>query len=157
MLNYIDTNVLLEFAKFGDSPNDDALRIFRDELYGKEVKIPQIVLGEAFTLILEHAKSVEEMTTYLQNIHHALGRFKAIPKRFPSLTTNIVTQASNIRKVDDRMEYTDSLILAHAIEDDTATHFHTKDKAFRNQSILDYLCKLKGKNTRSQRLNVPLY
>jgi len=51
----LDINILLSISGF-NNPDSDTSKALRDTLYKKNIRIPQIVLGEALTKIISNKK-----------------------------------------------------------------------------------------------------
>ena len=67
MLIYIDTNILLGLSKY-DRVDRDTWSEMKKIFYGKDIRIPQIVLGEAITQILEKTNDESKIPEHLENL-----------------------------------------------------------------------------------------
>ncbi len=154
MLIYIDTNILLGLSKY-DRVDRDTWRKMKKIFYGKDIRIPQIVLGEAITQILEKTNDESKIPEHLENLKETLFKLKCTPGKFPTANNDVIQCAIDLHGVSDVVNHMDSLILAHPITDDAATHFYTNDSDLKNYRVQEYVKKLKLDGTRTQGLNIP--
>lgn len=153
MLAYIDTNILLALSGF-DKIDVDTKRLLKKSLYRTDVKIPQIVLGEALTMILS-TSNTGEVITNIENLNNKLEKIKCTVEPFPTTNNEVIQCALELQRRSKVITNMDSLILAHPIMDDDATHFYTKDPALKNFRVFSYIKELVKNGKRSQELNIP--
>ncbi len=154
MLIYIDTNILLRLSKY-DKVDKDTWRMMKKTFYAKDIRIPQIVLGEAITQILEKTKDISEISKHLENLKNTLFELECTPEKFPTTNNDVIQCATDLQNASALVNHMDSLILAHPMMDDKATHFYTKDGSLKNRKVHEYMKRLKAKGTRTQELNIP--
>ena len=154
MLIYIDTNILLRLSKY-DKVDKDTWRMLKKTFYGKDIRIPQIVLGEAITQILEKTNKVSKISEHMENLKNTLFELKCTDKKFPTTNNDVIQCAIDLQHTSDLVNHMDSLILAHPVMDNEATHFYTKDVSLKNYRVHEYIKKLKADGTRTQELNIP--
>jgi len=153
MLAYIDTNILLALSGF-DKVDKDTKQLLKKIFYDVDLKIPQIVLGEALTMILSESEQ-GEMITNIEKLYNKIEEIKCSVEPFPTTNDEIIQCASELRKRSDVVTNMDSLILAHPIMDNNATHFYTKDGALNNFRVFSYIKELISNGKRTQELNIP--
>lgn len=153
MLAYIDTNILLALSGF-DKVDKDIKRSLQKIFYNTDVKIPQIVLGEALTIILSESNSGETITN-IENLHNKIEEIKCTIEPFPTTNDKIIQCALELQRKSDVVTNMDSLILAHPIMDNNATHFYTKDERLKNFRVFSYIKNLVNDGQRTQELNIP--
>jgi hypothetical protein len=151
---YIDTNILLSLSKY-DKVDKDVFRSMTKEFYQKDIKIPQIVLGEALTIILEKTTDKNKIPECLDNLKETLFKLKCTPDKFPTTNNAVIKCAAELEQISDVVNHMDSLILAHPMMDDDATHFYTKDERLKNPRVHDYVRSLIQAQRRTQELNIP--
>ena len=88
-------------------------------------------------------------------ISETLFKLKCTPGKFPTANNDVIRCVIDLQGVSDVVNHMDSLILAHPITDDAATHFYTNDSDLKNYRVQEYVKKLKLDGTRTQGLNIP--
>lgn len=152
MLAYIDTNILLALSGF-DKIDKDVKRLLQRSIYNTDVKIPQIVLGEALTMILSSNNG--NTLTHIENLKDKIQEIKCSVEPFPTTNNEVIQCALDLQKRSAVVSNMDSLILAHPIMDQNATHFFTKDPSLKNFKVFSYIKELIKDNRRTQELNIP--
>jgi len=153
MLAYIDTNILLALSGF-DKIDKDFKYSLQKTFYKADVKIPQIVLGEALTIILS-SPNIGDITSHIENLNNKIQEIKCTLEPFPTTNNEVIQCALELQNVSDVVTNMDSLILAHPIMDQDATHFFTKDPWLKNYKVFSYIKELIKNNKRTQVLNIP--
>lgn len=151
---YIDTSILLVLIGFG-KVDKDVIRFLNKQLYKKEVKVPQVVLGEALAKIFGDAHDPGMIRECLDGIHGVLDGFKAAADGLPPPTIEVTRCAKEIHEQNDHVRNMDSLILAHAIMDQGATVFFTSDKALTGEGVNRCITDLVKRGKRKQALSIP--
>ncbi len=153
MVLYIDTNTLLILSGY-NKVDKDMLRVLRKEFYNKEIRIPQIVLGEALTVILKE-KNNQKISEYLEKLKGKVLSLGNISCKFPSTNNKIIKCAKELQEISKEIRDMDSLILAHPMMDNDATHFYTNDQALKKHDVFKYMKNLIQQNIRTRKLNIP--
>ena len=154
MLIYIDTNILLALSKF-DKSDKDVLRLMKKTFYGQDIRVPQIVLGEAITQILNKTDDDGKISEYVRNLKNTLSKLNCTSEKFPTANENVIKCAIELGNISGVVSNMDSLILAHPVIDKNATHFYSKDKSLKNDKVREYIRNLKKQGIRTQELNMP--
>lgn len=153
-LAYIDTNILLMMIDYKTTPNQEFRKYTDKLLYDYKIKIPQIVVGESIAI---HDKtSRQEIQRYADRVESVFGKATFDFDRFPPANNEVITEAQELSKRSDVINDMDSLILAHVIVDNDATHFFTTDKSFNNERIVDRIRFLQDQGIRDKDLNIPV-
>ena len=82
-------------------------------------------------------------------------RWSLFQRTLPPPTNNVIKIARELYEISDIIKDTDSPVLAHAIADNNATRFLTKDRAMKNDKVVAYIKKLQNKGIRDKSLNFP--
>ena len=151
-LAYFDTNILL-LATGYEQMDYDMTRTMNKILYDYKIKIPQIVLGEAVAIIMK--KTRNDRQTCLADLESKLDEIESISENLPPPTNNVIKIARELCEISDIINDTDSLVLAHAIADNDATRFFTKDRAMKNDKVVACIKKLQNDGIRDKSLNLP--
>lgn len=153
LLIYTDANVLLTLANY-KKVNRYVVDDLRGDLFGKKVRVPQVVLGEISAKLYRGVDDPLKRNEYCQNISGILDRFKPADDMFPPPTMKVIECAKDLNNRDRYVKNMDALILAHAIVDEDATRLYTSDRSLRSEAVIEYTRNLvKGKN-RKQRLRI---
>lgn len=93
-----------------------------------EIKIPQIILGESFAIITRDSKDEADRK---QNIFRLLERVQNLVTNIktctPALDENTIHMARSIMDEDDRIDWTDAILVSFAITDREARYVFTTD------------------------------
>jgi|FaiFalDrversion2_1042247.scaffolds.fasta_scaffold07097_2 predicted nucleic acid-binding protein len=114
---YIDTSILISPLFDKEDKRRSANNILNKLAYNSknyEISIPHIVVGEAINAIL--LKSEQDFNNKLQWFINMLHKLNA---KLKPLEDRIADIALKLRKKDDRIDFCDLIIIAHAI-------YHTK-------------------------------
>lgn len=117
-----------------------------------DVVVPQVVLGEAVAVVMREIPAqnnldlIEEMLGYLRDL--------VDPKiGMPPTTFEVASLAMDLSK-DLDLEFTDALILGHALCDPHSTHLITNDQELLSNKVEDIEIKMRNDGERSRRLSV---
>ena len=150
-LAYFDTNILL-LATGYEQMDYDMTQTMKKILYNYKIKIPQIVLGETVAIIMK--KTRDDRQTCLADLESKLDEIESVSDNFPPPTNNVIKIARELHEISDIINDADSLVLAHAIADNDATRFFTKDRAMKNNRMVDYIKKLQSDGIRDKSLKL---
>ena len=116
-----------------------------------DVVVPQIVLGEAVAVVMR-----ERPDDGSDLIGVMLGEIRDLvdPKdHMPPTTAEIAKLAVSLRN-DIGVEFTDALILGHALCDPHSTHLITNDQELLSSRVEDIEMEMRNDGERSRRLSV---
>ena len=116
-----------------------------------DVVVPQAVLGEAVAVVMRKSSgdSVALVGAMLDEIRDLVD-----PRdRMPSTTAKIAGLATNLSN-DMGVEFTDALILSHALCDPHSTHLITNDQKLLSNKVKDIELEMRNNSERSRRLSV---
>lgn len=93
-----------------------------------EIKIPQIILGESIAIITRDSKDEagrkRNIFKLLDLVQNLVSNIKTCT---PALDTNTVNMAASIMNEDNRIDWTDAILVSFAITDKDARYVFTTD------------------------------
>ncbi len=152
---YLDTNIIVGYLKKKNDERVHSNKII-NELKRKRpnvtVVIPQVVLGEAITKIIEK----EEEGELVEDPLYKLGKIiKDVNAETPSPTPESLQVASRLLKKDTRLKPTDALIVAQALCDRNSTLLVTTDRdLIGNKEITKYEEIMRREEKRRTKLRI---
>lgn len=153
MVLYIDTNILLALSGY-NKIDKDMLWVLKKKFRDKEIRIPEVVLGEALREILKE-RNIRKIPEFLENLKDKLLSLENTSCKFPSTNNKIIKCAKELQGISSGINDMDSVILAHPMMDNDATHFYTNDSALKDHSVYTYMKNLIEQNIRTRELNIP--
>lgn len=149
---YLDTWVLVGLVLESRRGRGYFKRIIRRLDVGTvDVVVPQIVLGEAVAVVMR-----ERPDDGPDLIRAMLGEIRDLvdPRdHIPSTTAEIAKLAVSLHD-DIGVEFTDALILGHALCDPHSTHLITNDQELLSNKVKDIEVNMRNNGERSRRLSV---
>lgn len=101
-----------------------------------EIRIPQIILGESFAIITRDSKDDYRK----QNIFKLLERVQDLVSHIkictPPLDNKTIRMARSIIDEDNRIDWTDSIFVSHAITDRDARYVFTTDTDIQESEVI---------------------
>ena len=149
---YIDSYYLLAVV-FG-RPNKAAAErlLYALSRGGFEILVPQTVLGETVAKILArdgHEGMLDKLDRTLQK--YGIDASRSLPPA-PKETFAIMEE---LRKMDERLDATDTMILAQVIADPDSKLLFTKDrKMLYSKAVKDHEQKLRSSGVRNEKLQI---
>ncbi|MGC2575696.1 MAG: PIN domain-containing protein [Candidatus Nitrosopolaris sp.] len=129
---YLDSNILIDLIIGGTAAKADAKR----ELYrirsSYQIFIPQIILGESFSMVLHKSETHDRdknMTDFWKCIEDII---KDTAKHTPPLRPEILEVALEIGKNDYKLDHNDAVLVAHVVTDKESTALFTSDQGIHN-------------------------
>ena len=121
-----------------------------------DVVIPQVVMGEAVSIIMRDAPAsanpLDATRRMLEDV-----RDLADPKnRMPPTTASIADMAKTLSK-RLRLQFTDALILSHALCDPNSTNLITDDRKLLSEGVKEVEMEMRSSGKRRRRLLVGEY
>lgn len=150
---YLDSWIPVGLVLGRRGERSDAKRILRKlDTNTIDVFVPQVVLGEAATVVMReipvqnNLDLIEEMLGYIRDL--------VDPKiDMPPTTFEVAGLAMDLSKALD-LDFTDALILGHALCDPHSTHLITNDQELLSNKVEDIEMKMRNDGERSRRLSV---
>ena len=120
-----------------------------------EIRVPQIVLGEAISKILAK-DDVNKSEDILLKLVHILQKYKIDAKTcLPPPQRNSLSIMAELSKEDEMLDITDVVILAHALADPDSKFFFTMDqKLIYGVKIKEYERRLRDNEKRNTELKI---
>lgn len=149
---YLDTWVLVGLVLGKRGVKGDFKRTLRKLDAGTiDVVVPQVVLGEAVAVVMRErpGDSLDLIREMLDEIRDLVDS----ADRMPSTTAKIAGLATNLNN-DVGVEFTDALILGHALCDPHSTHLITDDQKLLSNKVKDIELKMRNNDERVRRLSV---
>ena len=153
---YIDTNVYLSYVfKHEDTsrPSREVINKISNSVKMNPdivVKLPAIILAEVHYNILKNINQLNQSLDYYWDFDGVLRKLNVV---FEKPNYSIFQVALNIREVDDRIEPSDALAIAHALCDSHSVYFITFDSdILRSSRIRELEEKMRNKGKRAKRL-----
>jgi len=152
---FLDSQFL--FAYISEIPKDI------EQLYAAEVKAilynsnPHIQIIISFVAIGETVNSINKKLdqSHLNNAFMNLSAFlneKRVDMKPPTL--EIFKKTLDLIKSDNHLDYTDAMILSHALCDDCSTHFLTGDSTLLESESIQIACREYRKDNRFPNLKI---
>lgn len=141
---YVDGTVLIT-AIIGTSSEKQEARHAVERLLQHETVIPEIIMGEVITKVLQKSDSQHvqnNMSRLIDLIQKLLPEKKHLQGNTPETTKEVLETALKIRNDSTRMDYHDALLAAHAICDNEAEALFTFDNEIHDSQVIENLiCK----------------
>lgn len=153
---YLDTWLLRAYVS--EEPEDRAdakreLSRIRTDIY--KIIVPQIVIGEAVSVIMRDFDDPSIARLKLTNLYDELKNIMDMKTCLPSLNNDIFLCAQRLKGFESELTDTDSLILAHAILDPDSDRLLTYDKVLLNSKpIKDEEERMRNASGRTRRLKI---
>ena len=152
---YLDSYYLLGVV-FKEQDRADAERIlYTASTRSFEILIPQVVLGEAVSKILERMRD-DHAQCMMDGLVGAIEKYKIDVKRcLVPASRDAFAIMEAVRRKDERLDGTDIMILAHALSDPDAKFFLTPDRKMANsRAIKEYEKELRLDKRRNEELKI---
>ena len=152
---YIDTWYLVEIVKEGELKEDVDRLLYKISQPSFEILIPQIVLGETISQILEEYDK-SDVPTKLEKLSNIIYKYKIdVSACLPPPPNNAIDIMNKLQIKDAFLDITDNMILSHALADPESKFFFTKDsKMLGNNAIIQLEEELRVVGSRHERLKV---
>ena len=149
---HFDSYYLLEVVFEGEYKEDAERLLYATSRGGFEVFVPQTVLGETVSKILArdgHEGMLDRLDRTLQK--YGIDARRSLPPA-PKRAFAIMEE---LRKRDERLDATDTMILAQVLADPDSEFFFTLDeKISDNRAIEEYEKELRRDGLRNEKLKI---
>ena len=148
---YFDSHYLLEVVFEGEHKEDAERLLYATSRDGFETLVPQTVLGETVSKILTRGKDAPRLLDRLVRTleKHGIDARRCLPPA-PKRAFAIMEE---LRRMDDRLDATDAMILAQVLADPDSKFFFTLDEKMRDNYVVG---KCEKELRRSGRRNTKL-
>ena len=150
---YFDSHYLLEVVFEGKHKDEVERLLYATSRGGFEVFVPQTVLGETVSKILTRGKDAPRLLDRLARTleKHGIDARRCLPPA-PKRAFAIMEE---LRKRDERLDATDTMILAQVMADPDSKFFFTLDvKMTRSQAVATHEKELRRDGLRNEKLKI---
>ena len=117
-----------------------------------EIRIPQTILGECFAILIRDSKNEDRK----QNIFSLLERVQNLTSQMkiciPPVDDKTIQMARSIKDEDNRIDWTDAILVSHTIIDQDARYVFTTDTDIQESGIIQ--TKIHERESGWSRLNI---
>ena len=150
---YLDTSVLRDIVSREREDRNDSKRLFarlRSAVY--DVKVPQVVVGEAVTTVMRDFEP-SDWEQLVGRIMRELGNVADPATCFPPLDPTVAAKASEAMREVGNLTKTDALIVAQAMLDPESQKLVTTDELILDSEWLEKEERqMRGRGERSKHL-----
>ena len=152
---YLDTYNFLNL--FTEESSRDLTRslFYKLKQNSYHVIVPQIILGEIVSQILEKPDKEERLSDF-RKFHNLFFDYNInVNECLPGMSENACEIMSKIRNIDEYIDPNDAIILAHVLADPDSKFFITPDsKILGNQKLIKYANSLYMDGKRNTKLKI---
>ena len=116
-----------------------------------DVIVPQIVLGEAVAIITRD--DPEDAPQLIQNVLGSIRDLVSPESSMPPVTAPVSRIAIKMSR-DLKMDFTDALILAHALNDPHSTYLLTADRKMLSDQVVEFEENMRSNGKRGRKLRI---
>ena len=150
---YLDSNYLLAVVLERPEKADAERLLYTLSKGGFEVFVPQIVLGETVSKILTRGKDAPRL---LDRLVRTLERYGIDARSsLPPAPKGAFAIMEELRKMDERLDATDTMIMAQVMADPDSKFLFTKDKKMiYSKEVKEHEQKLRSRGVRNEKLQI---